>query len=218
MMGDLVHLPTGDVILTIDIQASAPIERVEVFNGLQQLEVLRPYSEDELGARIRVVWEGAEYRGRFRQVIWDGSATVSDNRIIKAEPINFFNRDKTLIQISENELNWRALTTGNFGGFDAWLADPYAGTLQLETPIVKCGIPVEEIGYQDITMDSSGVLPRFVRVMRLPETNRHYRFQFERNIPINDDRDNPLFVKLTQEDGNVAWTSPTYFFRKISFD
>jgi len=217
MMGDLVHLPTGDVTLKIDIRASAPIERVEIFNGLQQLEVLRPYSEDELGARIRVVWEGAEYRGRFRQVIWDGAATISDNRIVKALPINFFNRDKSLQQSGENQLSWRALTTGNFGGFDAWLSDPYAGTLQLETPIIKCGIPLEEIGCQDITMDRSGVLPRFVRVMRLPEINQHYTFRIERNISLHDDRDNPLFIKLTQEDGNVAWTSPIYFFRKISY-
>jgi hypothetical protein len=27
------------------------------------------------------------------------------------------------------------------------------------------------------------------------------------------DRDNPIFIKLTQEDGHIAWTSPIYFFR-----
>ena len=214
MMGDLVHLPEGDVQFRIDILASAPIERVEIFNGLQQLEVVRPYKADELGARIRVVWEGAEYRGRFRQVIWDGSATVSENRIVKARAINFFNRDKTLNQDSDNSLSWRALTTGNFGGFDAWLSDPYAGTLKLETPVITCGVPLEEIGYDDIVMDNSGVLPRFIRIFRLPETNPHYAFTIERNIALTAERDNPVYIKLTQEDGHVAWTSPIYFFRQ----
>lgn len=213
MMGDIVHLASGDVTVTVDIVASAPIERVEIFNGRERLETVRPYGPDELGNRIRVVWEGAEYRGRFRQVIWDGEATVSDNRIVDANPINFFNRDKTLDQVGDNKLVWRALTTGNIGGFDMWVDDPYAGTLKLETPLIKCGIPLEEIGYEDEIVDNSGILPRFVRIFRLPPDNPHRTLRVERAITIAHGRDNPLYVKLTQEDGHIAWTSPIYFFR-----
>src|SRR3546814_13627899 len=111
MMGDIVHLPSGAVALRIDLHASAPVERVDIFNGLDHLETIRPYGTDDLGNRIRVVWEGAEYRGRFRQVIWDGSAEVSDNKILRAVPINFFNPDKTLDQQGDSRLQWRALTT-----------------------------------------------------------------------------------------------------------
>lgn len=103
--------------------------------------------------------------------------------------------------------------TGNFGGFDAWLRDPYAGTLKLETPLVSCGIPFEEIGCEEVIVDASGVLPRFVRVFRLPDVNSHRTLTFEREIEIADEGDNPIFVKLTQEDGNVAWTSPIYIVR-----
>ncbi|MDX1487794.1 MAG: hypothetical protein R3268_06310 [Acidiferrobacterales bacterium] len=213
MMGDVVELPKGDVTLNVDILAGAPIERVEILNGLERLETVRPYAPDELGNRIRVIWEGAEYRGRFRQVIWDGEATVSDNRIISARPINFFNLDKTLDQVADNKLAWRALTTGNFGGFDVWVDDPYAGTLKLETPLIKCGVPLEEIGYEDEMVDNSGILPRFVRIFRLPADNPYRTLRIKRPIPIADGRDNPIFVKLIQEDGHAAWTSPIYFFR-----
>ncbi|MDH5750625.1 MAG: DUF3604 domain-containing protein, partial [Rhodospirillales bacterium] len=167
MMGDLVKLAKGHATLKVDILASAPIERVEIFSGLKKLETLKPYRQEELGNRIRVVWEGAEYRGRFRQVIWDGSAVFSGNEVVDAKPINFFNRDKTLERVGGNELKWRALTTGNFGGFDAWLSDPYGGTLKLETPLITCGVPLEEIGYEDEVVDASGVLPRFVKIFRL---------------------------------------------------
>ena len=213
MMGDIVQLAKGEVRLTVDILASAPIERLEIFNGLERLETVRPYQPDELGNRIRVVWEGAEYRGRFRQVIWDGEATVADNRIIDARPINFFNRDKTLERVGSNRLVWRALTTGNIGGFDMWLDDPYAGTLKLETPLIKCGVPLEEIGYEDEIVENSGILPRFVRIVRLPPENPHRALQLERTLTLAGGRDNPIFVKLTQEDGHIAWTSPIYFFR-----
>ena len=212
MMGDIVHLPVGGVTLDVAVSGSAPIERIDVFNGLVHLETLRPYGPDELGNRIRVVWEGAEYRGRFRQVIWDGTATLSDNRILDARPINFFNRDKTLERVGDNGLAWRALTTGNLGGFDAWLADPYAGTLKLETPLVKCGVPVEEIGLDDEVIEAGG-LERRVRIFRLPEANPHRQMSFEVPIDLEAEGDNPIFVRVTQEDGHIAWSSPIYLFR-----
>jgi hypothetical protein len=212
MMGDIVHLPRGPVRLRIEAAAAVPIERLDIFNGLDHIETVRPYGREELGNRIRVVWEGAEYRGRFRQVIWDGTATLSDNRILDARPINFFNLDKTLEQIGETALEWRALTTGNLGGMDIWLADPYAGTLKLETAPVKCGVPIEEIGLEDEVVEAGG-LGRKVRFFRLPAENPHRRMAVERTIDIKPEGDNPIFVRLTQEDGHVAWSSPIYLFR-----
>ena len=115
--------------------------------------------------------------------------------------------------LGDNGLAWRALTTGNLGGFDVWIEDAYAGTLKLETPLVKCGIPLEEIGYEDEVIDVSGVLPRFVKVFRLPEQNPHRTMSISRDITLHEGQDNPIYVKLTQEDGNVAWSSPIYLFR-----
>jgi hypothetical protein len=213
MPGDIVQLADRDVTLSVDISASAPIEKLEVFNGSERVDLIRPYAPKELGNRIRVLWEGAEYRGRFRQVIWDGTAKLEGNRILDARPVNFFNRDKTLQRIGANELAWRALTTGNCGGFDVWIEDPAAGTLELETPLVRCGVPLEEIGYDEAIFDRSGVLPRFVRILRMPAENAHRSLRFERTVHLTGEGDDAVFVKLTQEDGHIAWTSPIYFFR-----
>ena len=213
MMGDIVHLPDGDMTLDVDITCSAPIERIDIFNGLDLVETIRPYRQEELGSRIRVVWEGAEYRGRFRQVIWDGSAFLSDNEILSATPINFFNKDKTLNQPAPNELHWKALTTGNIGGFDITLADAYNGTLKIETPLIKAGVPIEDIGFEDEVFDNSGVLPRYLKVFRLPTKNPHKSMKFARAIDLRPKGDNPIFIRITQEDGTLTWTSPTYVYR-----
>lgn len=213
IMGDIVHLPSGDAELHVDIRTASPIERVDIFNGLDHVETVRPYTNDDLGNRIRVMWEGAEYRGRFRQVIWDGEAHISDNKIVDAKAFNFFNRDKTLDQTSDTSLAWRALTTGNIGGFDIWVEDAYAGTLKIETPLVKCGVPLEEIGFEDEVFDKSDILPRYLKVFRLPTENPHKKMTFSRKIDLKDKGDNPIFIRLTQEDGTLAWTSPTYIYR-----
>ena len=212
-MGDLVYLADGDVELTVDIRAGTAIERVDIFNGTALIETVRPYRQEDLGSRIRVIWEGAEYRGRFRQVIWDGSAFLSDNEIVSATPINFFNRDKSLENPSTAELNWRALTTGNIGGFDMVVADPYSGTLKIETPLIKAGVPLEDIGYEDEVFDNSGVLPRYLKLFRLPTVNRNCEMQITRKIRLDASGDNPLFVRVTLEDGTLCWTSPVYIWR-----
>ncbi len=213
MMGDIVHLPEGEAELTVDILAAASIERVDLFNGLDLVETLRPYGPDDLGARIRVLWEGAEYRGRFRQVVWDGGLTLSGNRIRRAEPINFFNPDRKLEQVGDDGLRWQALTTGNFGGVDLWLEDAAAGTLKVENPLVNREVPVGDIGLEDMVVDRSGVLPRFLKLFRLPDENPHRRFGLTRRIALRESGDNPIFIRMTQEDGTRAWTSPIYIFR-----
>jgi hypothetical protein len=213
LMGDIVHLTDGGVEFDAEIVAAAPIERIDLFNGLDLIETMRPFAESELGSRIRVIWEGAEYRGRFRQVVWDGTAQFSDASIREARPINFLNPDKTLEQVDAHSLRWQSLTTGNLGGFEVLLDDGAKGNLQLATPMVEFDIPLAEIGYEDRIFDNSGVLPRFIRAVRLPNDNPHTSFRFSRKIDIRPTGDNPIYIRVSLEDGTRAWTSPIYIYR-----
>ena len=121
-----------------------------------------------------MIWEGSEYRGRGRQTIWDGGCTLDGNRFERIAPINLWNLDKELKQTGPGALSWAALTTGGFGGFDAWLADPRAGTLRIDTPLVKCEIAVADIGLDDLAFEAGGI-GRRIRVFRLPDDNPHRR-------------------------------------------
>jgi hypothetical protein len=215
LMGDIVHLPEGGLLLEVEVLAGAPIERVEVLNGLELLATARPHGEAELGRRIRVVWEGAEYRGRARQVVWDGRARFPGDRIRHAAPINFFNLDKTLERDGADGLRWRHLTTGNFGGFDVWLEDGHAGTLELETPLVRATLPLAELGQEDRVLDASAALPRRVRIHRLPERCEARFLRLAVRPELAEDRDNSLRVRVTTEDGHRAWSSPVYVGRRV---
>jgi hypothetical protein len=194
--------------------AAAPILCIDVFDGIELIETVRPYAEGDLGKRIRVQWEGATYRGRARQVIWDGTATFASNRIERARPVNFFNPDRRLERTGEGGLAWKSLTTGNFAGFDAWLADPEAGTLVVDTPLVKADLPIAGIGLEERIFDASGVLPRLLSIFRLPDDCSATAMRFSRAIEIKEHGDNPLFIRVTQEDGHRAWTSPIYIYRR----
>ena len=212
IMGDILRSADQEATFTVEALASAPIERIEIRNGLEVIETLRPFDEAALGRRIRVIWEGSEYRGRGRQTIWDGAATVAGNAIERLAPINFYNLDKRCEQTGPGTLEWTALTTGGFGGFDVWLADAGAGTLAIDTALVKCEIPIADIGLDDLVFDAGGIKRR-IRVFRLPDENPHHRIGLERRIKLRSDGDNALYVCVTQEDGHLAWSSPIYIFR-----
>jgi hypothetical protein len=185
------------------------VERVEVRNGLDTIAVLRPYGAGDLGRRIRVVWSGAEYRGRFRMTPWDGRAVLGDNAFETATGINFFNKDRALTRVGDAELSWISVTTGNFSGFDALLHDRQSGVLRVETKQGTVTVAVADIGLEPKTFDFGG-LGRKLQIYRLPDENPHRRFVAEREIPLAAGYDNPLHVCVTTEDGHQAWSSPIY--------
>ena len=209
MMGDILQSSDKTVEFSIEAHASAPIERLEIRNGLEVLETWRPYDDAALGRRIRVIWEGSEYRGRGRQTIWDGGCTLDGNSFERIAPINMWNLDKKIERTGPTTLAWTALTTG---GFDAWLADPRSGRLRIDTALVKCDIAVADIGRDDLVFDAGGIKRR-IRIFRLPEANTHRRVKLSRRIALKDKGDNALYVCLTQEDGHLIWSSPIYVFR-----
>ena len=215
MMGDIVHLPLGAMHLNVSVDAASPVRCIDIFNGRDHLECYRPYAENDLGNRICVLWEGAEYRGRFRAVSWDGSAHFDKAKITSAVPVNFFNRDKTLSVFGAADLAWQSVTTGNISGFITALKDSKLGSIELKTALINETILLANIGYEDIVLDASDILPRGIRVFRLPNDNSHTSVNIRRKLTPQKGRDNPFYVRITLEDGTQAWSSPIYVLRKI---
>jgi hypothetical protein len=212
MMGDILRCDAKTVTFSIDVHGTAPIERIDIRNGLETLEVFRPYDGTDLGRRIRVVWEGSEYRGRGRETIWDGHAELKGNAFESLTPINRFNIDRRFAQTAPERVEWSALTTGGFGGFEAILQDPSAGKLDIHTALIQQSIDIDSIG-RDEQIFANGGIERRIRVFRLPDNNPHSTVRIEREISLADDRDNALYVRVTFEDGHYAWSSPIYLFR-----
>jgi hypothetical protein len=212
-MGDILHCDDDSVTLEIDVSAGAPIERIEIRNRTSVFETWRPYTQAQLGRRIRIVWEGSEYRGRGRQSVWDGTATFEGNSIESFQPINLWNIDKPLQQSQHDQLSWSALTTGGFGGADITLKDGTSGILKFDTVLVKANINIADIGLEDTVLKTSGGIKRQARVFRLPEKNKAFTAKLSRRIPRSEVFEDALYVCITLEDGHLIWSSPTYLLR-----
>lgn len=209
-MGDIAQTEARDVRVTAAVQAHAPIERIDVLVRDRLARTFRPYSRNDLGERIRVVWEGAEYRGRGRQTRWQGRLRTIGPRIERMNAINSWNRERPTVQTDAHTVEFDAVTTGNFGGVDLWLEEPGAGRLVIEAGLVEADIALSEIGLEDIRLEAGG-LERRIRVFGLPRTLEQCDVSCEVTVPLfTDGRDTPIWIRVTTEDGHSIWTSPVY--------
>ena len=202
----------GEVELAIEVIGSAPIERLDIYDGLDLIETVRPYGAGDLGRRVRLVYEGAEYRGRARTTTWDGSLSIEGNRIVRTAVINNWNLDRGIQKQDETGLTWKAVTTGNYGAIDLWLEQPAAGRLAFKTAPVSGEAAIAELGVEPRVFEAGG-LERAIKLQRLPETMRETRMVLKRKIKVRAKGDTRLYVRVQQEDGHRMWSSPIYLFR-----
>ena len=208
-MGEVAAYGGECAYLEFELATSAAIESVEVRNRMETVERVVPYAREALGRRIRMVWEGSEYRGRGRQTVWDGGARLSGNAFHDPKPINFWNLDKELRQVSEGELQWKSLTTGGFSGVDVMLHHRDAGELAVATGPVTATLPVHDIGFEPRVLEGGGIRKQ-MRIYRLPDANDCRRLRGRVRVPLHGGRDNAIYLRATTEDGFWIYSSPVY--------
>jgi hypothetical protein len=210
LMGDIARVVDDEIDLVIEIDGSAPIERIDIHDGLDLIETVRPYSEQDLGSRVRLVYTGAEYRGRARTTTWDGTLTVDGSRVLRTSVINNWNLDRGIQQADASQVTWKAVTTGNYGGIDLWM-DGTAGRLAFQTKPVSGEVMISELGVHPQRFDASG-LDRAVELQRLPEVMEIRAMKLRRRVKLRPRGDTRLYIRVQQEDGHRIWTSPIYLF------
>ena len=204
MMGEIANVSGGDkAVLHVRIAGTAPIQRVDVFNGTDLITTMHPYKNDNLGRRYKITWNGARVKGQDRVLRWDGGLQVEKNTIEQALPINFWNPDYPLEIINNKKLKWNSFTTGTAKGVLLTMEKSARGRIHFETSAAILDIDLGKIGLKPLIWDL-GFLEKSVRVDRLPDKLNPREFAFQLPISGLKDGDNPIFIRLVQEDGQKA--------------
>jgi hypothetical protein len=209
-MGDIVRPGTVPMRLAAEVIGTAPVERVDVLHGTRVAQTVRPFAAGDLGRRVRVLWQGAEYRGRGRETMWQGKLTLSGNRFARHAPVNFLNPERKVQETAPGTaLAWTSVTTGNLAGIDIWLDEASRGVLRLETNVVSGEVDLASLADDTVTFDGGG-LGRRLSVYRLPEADWSRRVKLDHTVAFSGGPDLPVYVRVTQADGHQAWSSPIY--------
>ncbi len=209
-MGDIIRPGAVPMRMSVDVIGTAPVERVDVLHGIEVSQTVRPYADADLGRRVRVLWQGAEYRGRGRETIWRGKLALQGNRLSHFAPVNFLNPERTITETaSGTALTWDSVTTGNLAGIDLWLDREKSGSIKIETNVVSGDVDLGQLAGNRVIFEGGG-LDRKISVYRLPENDWSQRITLDHTVAFFGEADLPVYVRVTQADGNQAWSSPIY--------
>jgi Protein of unknown function (DUF3604) len=209
-MGDIIRPGSAPMRLVAEAIGTAPLERVDVLHGTKVVQTVRPFAIADLGRRVRVLWQGAEYRGRGRETMWQGKLTLSGNRFTRFAPVNFLNPERKVQEIvPRTALAWSSVTTGNLAGIDIWLDDTRSGTLAVDTNVVSGEVNLATLADDTVIFDGGG-LGRKISVYRLPEQDWSRRVTLDHTVSFPGGADLPVYLRATQSDGHQAWSSPIY--------
>jgi hypothetical protein len=210
LIGDIIRPGAVPMRLAAEVSGTAPIERVDVLHGTEVVRTVRPYAAADLGRRVRVLWQGAEYRGRGRETHWQGRLTLTGNRLARHAPVNFLNPERQVRETAPGTaLAWTSVTTGNLAGLDIWLDQAHQGTLNVETNVVSGEVDIASLVDGAVAFDGGG-LGRRLSVYRLPEADWSRRVTIDHTVRFLGGADLPVYLRVTQADGHQAWSSPIY--------
>lgn len=210
MMGDIVRTEGSEATFKMDVLAPAPVERVELYDGVKKLETVRPFTEDDLGQRLRIMCKGQETRGRGRLVKWVGTTTLSGAEASHITAINYYNPDKQPQLSSPQLIEWITVTTGGFSAIDVWLSkEDENAQIDITTNFGALKLAMSDIGLEP-TLLACGGIDKTLSVQRLPTKLSQTELSLTRTIALDGDKERAIFARVSLEDGHVAWSSPIY--------
>lgn len=209
-IGDEVAVrPGAGVVLKAAIAGTAPIESVEVRNGLRVVREFRPGDQGKTGHRLKVAWSGAERRGRSRMTDWAGALEARGNEITGVTPVNFHHPGRQPERVGKNRLRWQSCTTGGVAGCIIELREAGKGELLIETLQGRAACDLART-CRAARVFRFGGLDKKITVAGLPDAPGERLVEIACPVEISGEGDNPLYLKVSQLDGHMAWTSPVY--------
>jgi hypothetical protein len=215
-IGDIVETDFANVAFKVEVEGTAPIERVDIFDGFKILKTFRPWDIDSSTPRLRITCAGQNYRGRGRLVRWKGDAKISQGKIERISAVNFWNPNKQPNCPEPGSLQWEVVTTGGASSVDLFVSkDAWEGQVSVHTNETDEAVAVDmrDIDIEGSVFECGGMDKRLI-LSRLPGELKTASLSENTVIPLTSAKEARLFVRVIQEDGHRAWSSPMYISRK----
>jgi hypothetical protein len=219
-VGSVFDVSAGETLgLDVSVHGTAPLWRAEVLKWPDAVyrHAFPPPAEAENGRqRIRIGWTGSRIRARHRLTDWAGSLSVEGARIVGATGWGFDQPEHGIAEWDERAVRWRSETAGDWDGVVIELEGPVDARLTFDTGPSTFTVSPRELDGVPLVVDAGGVGQR-VEVERDPgpAQPRAISFTYE-SAPFTPDgrtedgRPEAYVVRVTQQDGHVAWSSPVF--------
>jgi hypothetical protein len=219
--------------IRVDVEGTASLERVEVYRGLELIHT-EQFGAAATGNRVRVLWDGASRMSSYSGIIWDGYLEVAGGVIGDVSTIRFDSPRSRFDRESSSRLGLNGWACGYPSGViaDVSLDADSEITLVLNSQLIigeQFGMHGEvaprrmatsEADSVRITTTLAQLAERAARV-DLGHLNRSVTVELapepgvdRASFTVTDDGVkpgvNPYWVKVVQQDMEMAWVSPVF--------
>lgn len=206
IIGDVLKNPQNPK-LKVNCAGTNPIDRIEVYRLDKIIHTHYPQIKKAPAKTIKIIWSGSKVKGRNRPLPWQGEAKLINNQIRSLVKINFYNQ-QNFVRRQQNKISWQGLTTGGLQGLVLKLASNQ-GELKLQVNQKKINLKIKDIG-QIPQAFSMGGLDASLSIFQTHPNSQPQKVEFKLPITNLKKGDNPIFIKVIQKDGHLAWSSPIY--------
>ncbi|MBT3318356.1 MAG: DUF3604 domain-containing protein [Clostridia bacterium] len=206
MMGDEIfqNFPP-----TLDIEALATGDIMDI-EIMRNTKTIYSYADAQPKNKniVRILWSGVRSKSRPKKVKWDGSLSVQGGRIAGCKAVAFNQADEGVTQMSNQLVTWKSNTSGDIDGIELALDYDNDTTLTFSSPQTSFTIKMSELTGRKIIKQAGGINQQVQIDFALAQSSKQAAFSFtDGNI---EKGVNAYWVKVTQADGNMAWSSPIY--------
>ncbi len=210
-MGEEFESPKPPVF-KVRAMGECGIELIELKRASKTISSYRPKDGAARNSDwFRVSWSGARIHQRNRQTHWHGGLRVDKGRIDAPRNWQMDNLEEGIQSADERSIRWLSRTTGDADGVEFHLSDEAGARLFFETAVVSFEVKFDVIGTVPYVVDAGGVRQK-VEVQRISPVQGYPEAKITFNVDESDFHDgwNPYFIRLMQEDGALAWSSPIF--------
>lgn len=198
--------------LKLKSAGNCPIEYITIYDWDEMVCQSRILSKHS--SRVRIRWSGVSSRGRSKSATWDGMLYTEKGLIKNAVTYAFDRLDQGIKLKTDKYVKWTSSTSGDYdgivlnidGGEDTILRFTSAqGNVDVALQDVQNGPVICPMGGENLQlefdMDYADILPQ--------DEIKACQADYACALPAKAGQ-HAFWVKVTQTNGNSAWSSPVY--------
>ncbi|MCW4014620.1 MAG: DUF3604 domain-containing protein, partial [Candidatus Bathyarchaeota archaeon] len=207
MMGEEI-VAKSSVHLSVEVHGTKQLHSVEVMRGTECV-YRHPFADPDGDEKlIKVQWMGARVKSRPKILDWNGGLRIDKGKITCYKEYAFDYIHQGIRRVNEKELEWTSSTGGDPDGVILELDAPRDAVISFQSKPVSFQFKPAEITAEPYIVEIGPVNQRVI-VQAITKKPTPKSLLFDTVVDLVDDL-NPVWVKVTQVDGSMAWSSPVY--------
>ena len=200
--------------LDITVSSNTPLEKIQIYNW--DREIFSKQLLKKQKKTIRVSWGGVRARNRRRAAKWDGKITLSNGRFLNPKEFAFDRADQGIVSSVDNAISFVSNTSGDVDGIIVTIEALEQAKLTFHSQYVSFSLFIVDISESPTVIDAGGENLHvcvelaneeiFDKTAFIESCNTHFRFLDE----LVSSGEHAYWIKVTQSDGHMAWSSPLY--------